>query len=192
MIKPSSAASRTAQDDLDNLLDMLAVPSLAPPVNTSLDEPTITYVAPSTAQVAELLASSEPAAATVGGEHFLLWLKHGIASKRIIINDTLALVHTVNDTVFLVTPGIFRRYVQEHLQTAVLAKASGLTDWEWTQKQFARLSQHRKQSNGLNIWTCNVVGPRKSRLLHGYLLADPSMIFGEDFPPNNPYLKVQS
>ena len=192
MIKPTSAVSSTAQDDLDNLLDMLAVPSLTPPVTTSLDEPTITYIAPSTAQVAELLASSEPAAPTVGGEHFLLWLKQGIASKRIIINDTLALVHTVNDTVFLVTPGIFRRYVQEHLQTAVLAKAKGLADWEWSQKQFARLSLHRKQSNGLNIWTCNVVGPRKSRLLHGYLLADPSMIFGEDVPPNNPYLKVQS
>lgn len=122
----------------------------------------------------------------------MAWLKQRIATRRIIINDTAALIHTVNDTVFLVTPGIFRRYAQEHLQTAMLANASGIADWQWAQRQFARMSLHRKQNNGLNIWTCDVVGPRKSKWLHGYLLSDPSLIFGEDTPPNNPYLKVRS
>ncbi|ENH4461534.1 DNA-binding domain-containing protein, partial [Pseudomonas aeruginosa] len=52
-----------------------------------------------------------------------------------------------------------------------------------------RLQLHRKQASGLNIWTCEVTGPRKSRKLHGYLLLQPQSVFG-DVPPNNPYLAV--
>ncbi|MFO6256189.1 conjugal transfer nickase/helicase domain-containing protein, partial [Pseudomonas aeruginosa] len=43
--------------------------------------------------------------------------------------------------------------------------------------------------NGLNIWTCEVTGPRKSRRLHGYLLEDRSLALAE-IPPNNPYLAL--
>ena len=43
-------------------------------------------------------------------------------------------------------------------------------DWQWVQKRFEKLQLHRKHPNGLNIWTCEVTGPRKSRRLHGYLL----------------------
>ncbi|MEG6992905.1 DNA-binding domain-containing protein, partial [Pseudomonas aeruginosa] len=39
------------------------------------------------------------------GEQFMVWLKQGIASRRLIINDAKALVHTVNDTAYLVSPG---------------------------------------------------------------------------------------
>ncbi|MGB3252388.1 MULTISPECIES: conjugal transfer nickase/helicase domain-containing protein [Buttiauxella] len=38
---------------------------------------------------------------------------------------------------------------------------------------------HRKHPSGLNIWMCDVTGPRKSRQLHGYLLQDPLVIFTE-------------
>ncbi|MFX6933916.1 DNA-binding domain-containing protein, partial [Acinetobacter baumannii] len=48
---------------------------------------------------------------------------------------------------------------------------------------------HRKQADGLNIWTCEVAGPRKSRRLHGYLLADSHVLFTET-PFDNPYLKL--
>ncbi len=48
---------------------------------------------------------------------------------------------------------------------------------------------HRKHPNGLNIWTCEVTGPRKSRRLHGYLLEDAAAVFA-DIPPNNPYLSL--
>jgi hypothetical protein len=41
----------------------------------------------------------------------------------------------------------------------------------------------------LNIWTCEVTGPRKSRRLHGYLLEDAAAVFA-DIPPNNPYLSL--
>lgn len=66
------------------------------------------------------------------------------------------------------------------------AKIIGL---QWVQKRFEQLHVHRKQASGLNIWTCEVTGPRKSRRLHGYLPNDPKRLF-DDTPPNNPYLKV--
>ncbi|MFZ3387558.1 conjugal transfer nickase/helicase domain-containing protein [Buttiauxella gaviniae] len=50
---------------------------------------------------------------------------------------------------------------------------------------------HRKHPSGLNIWMCDVTGPRKSRQLHGYLLQDPLVIFIE-LPPNNPWLTVNN
>jgi hypothetical protein len=117
------------------------------------------------------------------------WLRQGILTRKLIINDAKALVHTVDGTACLVTPGVFQRYAQEHLKVASLAKQEGMTDWQWVQKRFEKLGLHRKQANGLNIWTCEVTGPRKSRRLHGYLLQDPKHVFDE-IPPNNPYLSV--
>lgn len=119
----------------------------------------------------------------------MAWLKQGIASRKLIINDARALVHTVDNTVYLVTPGVFQRYAQEHLQVAALAKQEKVQEWQWVQKRFEKLLLHRKQNSGLNIWTCEVTGPRKSRRLHGYLLSDPAQLF-DDLPPNNPYLRV--
>ena len=52
-----------------------------------------------------------------------------------------------------------------------------------------KLGLHRKQASGLNIWTCEVTGPRKSRRLHGYLLSAPEALFRE-MPPDNPYLRL--
>ncbi len=126
---------------------------------------------------------------TPGGEHFVAWLKRSIQSRTLIINDAKALVHTTADTAYLVSPGVFQRYAQEHPQVAFLAKQDMLQDWQWVQRRFEKLGLHRKQDNGLNIWTAEVTGPRKSRRLHGYLLEDPQRLFDE-VPPNNPYLSI--
>lgn len=132
----------------------------------------------------------ESSMAQPSGEHFMVWLKQGIASRRLIINDAKALVHTVADTAYLVSPGVFQRYAQEHPQVGGMALQDKLQDWQWVQKRFERLGQHRKQPSGLNIWACEVSGPRKSRQLHGYLLLKPSYLFTE-CPPNNPYLMIR-
>ena len=120
----------------------------------------------------------------------MAWLRQRIQSHKLIINDAKALVHSVADTAFLVSPGVFQRYAREHLQTATLAKQDQIADWQWVQRRFEKLQLHRKQDSGLNIWTCEVTGPRKSRQLHGYLLADPRHLF-EEIPPNNPYLQLR-
>lgn len=138
-------------------------------------------------------APTPPRSTAVGtrpsGEHFVKWLVHAVQSHKLVINDAKALVHTVADTVYLVSPGIFQRYAQEHPQVAVIAKETKLNEWQWVQKQFEKLQLHRKHADGLNIWTCTVTGPRKSRRLHGYLLNDPAPLFA-DQPLNNPYLAL--
>lgn len=123
------------------------------------------------------------------GQAFLQWLEQGIRSHRLIVNDAKALVHTVADTLHLVTPSILQRYCRVHPDIASLAKQDQQQDWEWLQRQFERQRAHRKQPNGLNIWTCQVTGPRRSRRLHGYLLKDPKDLMG-DIAFNNPYLQL--
>jgi integrating conjugative element relaxase (TIGR03760 family) len=124
-----------------------------------------------------------------GDDEFIAWLRDGISQRRIIINDARALVHTVGGTVFLVSPRLFHRYAHEHPDICSAARSANMEGWEWAQKSFERLRLHKKQANGLNIWTCEVTGPRKSRRLHGYLLSDGRSVFSE-IPIDNPYLKL--
>ena len=162
-----------------NLLDDSSAPTTADPPQPPKEE----VVAP--------VPDEEPERrnASPSGEHFMEWLRQRIQARKLIINDAKALVHTVDGTVYLVSPGVFQRYAQEHPQIAKLAKTEKLSDWQWAQKKFEKLGLHRKQDNGLNIWTCEVTGPRKSRRLHGYLLADGSVLFNEPIL-NNPYLTL--
>ncbi len=182
-------------DPLSGLLEMLgesptslALP--APDTSAGTEPPappspaTTLADAPSTASEVMSPSTIEPS-----GEHFIAWLRHGIHTRTLIINDAKALVHTVADTAYLVSPGVFQRYAQEHPMVAKQAKEAELADWQWVQKRFERLQLHRKQPNGLNIWTCEVTGPRKSRRLHGYLLTTPEALFEHTFA-NNPYLHL--
>ncbi|VXC22333.1 Integrating conjugative element relaxase, PFL_4751 family [Pseudomonas sp. 8Z] len=125
------------------------------------------------------------------GLGFVEWLKLGIDSRRIIINDTKALIHTVSGTAMLVTPVIFKRYVQEHPSLEQLAKAQEISAWQLVQRSFEKLKLHRKTKKKLNIWTFDVVGPRKSKQLRGYLLEDPKTIFNET-PFDNPSLRLKA
>ncbi|MBX3668518.1 MAG: TraI domain-containing protein [Rhodocyclaceae bacterium] len=182
-------------DVMEDMLTMIAVVpgtgqrSVAPAVDYK-PEPSA-WSAPTTSPAVPVATRSDPVTVTdePSGEHFLAWLKQAIASRRLIINDAKALLHTVADTAYLVSPGVFQRYAQEHPEVSALAKEEKQQDWQWVQKRFERLGLHRKQADGLNIWTCEVTGPRKSRRLHGYLLLQAQSVFG-DVPPNNPYLTL--
>ncbi|KLD75512.1 relaxase [Xanthomonas hyacinthi] len=196
---PSAVAPTTTSgpvDGLDSRLEMLGTTDIRPasPI-------TAVSVAEASAQHHHDAAPPSPAAAVLhatpagraqdpaSGQHFITWLKQGIQSRRLIINDAKALVHIVADAAYLVSPGVFQRYAQEHPHVSMLARQDDMPDWQWVQKRFEKLQLHRKQDNGLNIWTCVVTGPRKSRRLHGYLLTDPLCLFNE-MPPNNPYLTL--
>ena len=63
------------------------------------------------------------------GAHFMAWLRQSIQTRKLIINDAKALVHTVAGTAYLVSPGVFQRYAQEYLQVAALAKQEKLEGW---------------------------------------------------------------
>lgn len=201
---PPSSAPSPGPDTIDALLDLLggsppmpAVdaggdPSPPPQLRIANDVPPL----PSGASVeapSPIEPSTSPASSigtTPSGEHFVAWLRNGIQTRRMIINDAKALVHTVAGTVFLVSPGVFQRYAQEHPDVARLAKQEQQTEWTWVQKRFERLGIHRKQNNGLNIWTCDVTGPRKRRQLHGYLLNDAALLLGT-VSPDNLYLRLR-
>lgn len=128
-----------------------------------------------------------PISNTLGGA-FVAWVKAGVASHKLIINDTKALVHTVDDTAMLVTPGIFKRYVLEHPEIEKSIGKSGTAAWQYVQRAFEKEKTHEKTSNQLNIWTYDVIGPRKTSQLRGYVLKDPKLLFSEQ-PMNNPSLR---
>ncbi|HBO7420718.1 TPA: DNA-binding domain-containing protein, partial [Pseudomonas aeruginosa] len=189
-------AAQAAPDVMEDLLAMVGIGDLlvpqqdaeavsgdAPAAGPQTPPPTSMVPVPSSAPV-PTSSSAQPS-----GEHFMAWLKQGIATRRLVINDAKALVHTVGDTAYLVSPGVFQRYAQEHPQVGTLAKQENQQDWQWVQKRFERLQLHRKKPRGQNIWTCDVTGPRKSRRLYGYLLHDVRLLFAEP-PPNNPYLSL--
>lgn len=187
----SSSNVEFAHDSVSDLLSMLGgaaepeqqpQPAEEPPAPPGEPPSVSTPVPP--AQTPEPSPDGSPPS----GEHFVYWLKNSILSHRLIINDAKALVHTVAGTVYLVSPGVFQRYVQEYPSVSARARLEQVSDWQWTQKAFEKLHLHRKQANGLNIWACEVQGPRKTRRLHGYLLADPTHIMAPPFA-DNPYLK---
>ncbi|WPN21744.1 MobH family relaxase [Pseudomonas marginalis] len=123
------------------------------------------------------------------GQAFLNWVKEGVLSHKLIINDSKAKIHTVGGSVFLVTPGLFQRYTQEFPGISQ-GGCQEIEEWRWVQKQFEKVKVHRKRDNGLNIWACQVQGPRKKTTLKGYLIEDPKLFF-KVMPLDNPFLKIE-
>ncbi|EBR3161289.1 HD domain-containing protein [Salmonella enterica] len=127
-------------------------------------------------------SSTEPDDTPLSGEAFWQWLVDNCRAQHLEINEPNARIHTVAGTAFLVTPGIFKLWLDACGQNVPEEY------WREVQKKFQNLNLHRKQKNGLNIWHCAVVGPRRCSRLKGYLLDDPTPLFGDDVPFNNPHL----
>jgi len=190
-LQTSSQAQNAA--GMDIVFDLLGNNELSQPESSS-DVTTSNSVQQETSTPAHVLTNipadiSHSNDTELSGEHFNSWLRDAILNKKIIINEPKALVHTVADTIFIVSPGIFHRYIQEFPQIRQLAKAEGKQELRFIQRRFERTKVHKKHPNGFNIWTCLVTGPRKARRVHGYLLKDPHAIL-PDIPFNNPYLEV--
>jgi hypothetical protein len=176
--KPTQSASQPdllAMEDADYLGTLLDMFELADPEGTDApSESTLEIPNPS---------SDNP------GQAFLNWVKEGILSHKLIINDSKAKIHTVSGSVLLVTPGLFQRYAQE-FPSIPQGVDHEIEEWRWVQKQFEKLKVHRKRDNGLNIWACHVQGPRKKTILRGYLIEEPKLFF-ELTPPDNPFLTIE-
>lgn len=188
----SSSNVEFAQDAVSDLLSMLGGAAELEPQPQPAEEPSVLPGEPpfvSTPVSPAQTPAPSPDGSSPSGEHFVCWLRNSILSHRLIINDAKAVVHTVAGTIYLVSPGVFQRYAQEHPDLSALAKLSQLPDWQCVQKAFEKLHLHRKQTNGLNIWTCEVQGPRKTKRLHGYLLVDATLIIAQPFT-DNPYVKL--
>ncbi|MFP5425001.1 MAG: MobH family relaxase [Gammaproteobacteria bacterium] len=158
-------------DYLDDLVDMLQGPAEL-----------------QTGPVAENFQPTTSPDPNDAGLAFVEWLREGLHSHRLVVNDSKAKVHTVDGTFFLVTPGIFQRYAAEH---PGLADPDPKSDgWRLPQRQFEKLDVHLKKTNGQNIWTCNVRGPRKTSALNGYILRDANFL-GQPPPSDNPFLSLR-
>lgn len=177
-------------DDTDYLLDLMEMkPPIDPPTKIIADEAVEDpedHEEPDSPVPETTVAG--PAGDTLG-HHFMHWLKMGVGTHKIIINDAKAKVHTVNGTAFIVTPEIFRRFAQEHPTLVTAAAAEGQT-WMQVQKSFEKLKLHVKKNNGHNIWTCDVFGPRKTKSLKGYLLKRAGDVFTTEML-DNPNLKLR-
>ena len=174
---PPSSSDPAEVEALMALLDNIKAPLESRP-DTSPSQPETPLADAGNEDVTETL-TAPPRQKIELGQGFVDWLKEGIAARRIIINDTKALVHTVAGTAMLVTPGIFKRFVLEFPALEAQAKAQELNAWQLVQRSFEKLKLHRKTAKSLNIWTCNVVGPRSTKKLRGYLLQDPLTVFNE-------------
>ncbi|NAP06928.1 integrating conjugative element relaxase [Pseudomonas syringae] len=187
---PTQPTPEPAGDDDDDHDDQ--IPFLPPPpAATRLSQPRqlVGDKAENHTALVEEPAKVSPEGGSSHGLNFLTWLKGGVISHRIIINDAKARVHTVDGTAFLVSPDIFKRYALEHPDIGREAKERDLEAWQVVQRSFEKLKKHRKTGAGLNIWTCLVKGPRKSKQLRGYLLIEPTDVFSE-VPYDNPVISL--
>ena len=194
VIPETTSATENAMDSALSLPSD-ELPSLQTPPTARVEDapsPSATsFSQPTPASAARELFDTPARPEESPGTRFMTWLREAVQTRHLRINDAKALVHTVNGTAFLVSPGVFQRYAQEHPDLARFSHAENLSSWEWVQKKFEKLQLHRKQSNGLNIWTCEVSGSRKTRRLHGYLLQDVHFLFSET-PFDNPHLKLRA
>lgn len=170
--RPAAAPQSQDFDYLDDLMDMLEEPR-HPETNSNTGN--------------EQSATAPPQ--NTIGLAFLEWLRDGLRSHRLVINDSKAKVHTVEGTFFLVTPGIFQRYAAEQPGLANADPQSG--GWRHLQRQFEKLDIHVKKPNGQNIWTCSVRGPRKISVLNGYLIGEPAALAAKP-SADNPFLTLIS
>jgi integrating conjugative element relaxase (TIGR03760 family) len=151
------------------------------------------------------------------GAEFLTWLRRGLASNLINVNEPDAQVHVIDEGVFLVTPAIFRRFATENypeiiggmdcdeklsadnLLTRVrsfkpaTAKSKKKRElWQVVQSSFQKLRLHEKNLlKDENIWTCKVQGPRRAGYIKGFLIKDKMTILSQDYTANE-YLTLKS
>ncbi|OOG28878.1 hypothetical protein B1C78_00140 [Thioalkalivibrio denitrificans] len=113
------------------------------------------------------------------GVRFVQWVRHGLVTKRISVNNANARVHTVPEGVLLVSPGLFKDFSSE----------AGGESWEHVQKRFAKFKLHEKLPDGTNIHRYRVSGPRRQSSIKGFMVADPGLIFDGPAPAPNKYLQ---
>ena len=128
---------------------------------------------------------AEPGEEDHAGLAFESWLKTGIATGALSLNNAKAKVHVVQEGVLLISPTIFQMYAREARKEQ--------WDWRYIQKMYQRLGRNQKTPEGENIWRYQVTGGRKKSILKGWLITDPNQIFGaEPPPPPNPHLQLVS
>lgn len=165
-------------------------PEQAPLTEHYLDKENKTHHQPLTTQIIQETKNEINDLLT--GEGFINWLKSGIATNKFAINKSSAKLHIVEDHLFLVTPSIFEIYLQECGQPYDKETINNL------QYAFQALGLHSLRHitiNGkpdtVNFWKCDVIGPRRTSSLTGYLIKNTRLLFGDRMLLNNHCLNLQ-
>lgn len=121
----------------------------------------------------------------LSGRAFLEWVRSGLSSHKILMNDSKALVHAVDGKMFIVSPKVFKRYCQE---------VSGEErEWKSVQDSFQKLKLHKKNKEGGSFHKVKVVGPnKKSSNLSGYLVGKDVLIEERKEVFDNPFIELMN
>lgn len=121
-------------------------------------------------------------------QQFINWIKGGVLSGELKMNQNNAKLHFVENHLFIVTPSIFQIYCAE-----VIGNTEKST-WERLQKQFQNLALHKRQhtddGDSRNIWTCKIAGPNRNSTLNGYLVGNVELFVGDKLVINNQWLTL--
>jgi hypothetical protein len=112
---------------------------------------------------------------------FFEWLQDGIKKGSLKTNQAKARIHTVDEGVILITPGIFQDF----------AKTLGEENFNWTaiQQKVLKKNWHVRNDKGLNVVKYQVKGHKKQTTINAVLFKDVSKVFGVKEPPaSNPHL----
>ena len=132
---------------------------------------------------AEKLAEQAPLGQPSSGEEFLAWLRDGLKTHKILMNDSKALVHAVDGMLMVVSPKVFKRYCQE-----VSGEEKG---WKEVQDSFQKLKLHKKNKDGGSFHKVRVVGPnKKSSTLSGYLVGKDDLMEEGKEVFDNPFIDL--
>ncbi len=132
---------------------------------------------------AEKLAEQVSPGSSSSGEEFLAWLRDGLKTHKVLMNDSKALVHAVDGMLMVVSPKVFKRYCQE-----VSGEEKG---WKEVQDSFQKLKLHKKNKDGGSFHKVRVVGPsKKSSTLSGYLVGKDDLMEEGKEVFDNPFIDL--
>ncbi|HFD80622.1 MAG TPA: hypothetical protein ENK05_09570 [Gammaproteobacteria bacterium] len=125
------------------------------------------------------------------GQHFLSWVRAGLADRGLAVNKVTAMVHTLPEGVVLLSPAIFMAYLKHH-GLAADDEDTLKKQYKRVQSRLQKLDLHRRTDKRVNVHTVLAQGPNKESKLYGWLFP-PSVLYGDQPPPPpNRHLKLLS
>jgi len=163
-LEPLSQKSSTTQEDD---LDLLA---FLPSINIEQEQKTNDHKD-------EIIKTAETDQVT----QFFEWLQSGIKKGSLKTNQAKARIHTVDEGVILITPGIFQDFAK--------TRDEENDDWTAIQQKVLKKNWHVRNNKGLNVVKYRVKGKNKQTTMNAVLFNDVLKVFGGKEPPvSNPHL----
>lgn len=113
--------------------------------------------------------SSTASIANVVKNDFLAWLANSVEKHYIRINEPEAPVHIVDGYVALVSPAIFKRYLEKNKLEAMMLGRNDEKRLQAIQKQVRTLNLHKRAKDGSDFVELIVAGPNRTSTISAML-----------------------